>query len=93
MSMSASLSFLQSACAYSQQQRLYLRPKLECLGSSSSYEPLIVEAKARTRREDRAARHSRTLFYFPLFVGLELDPFMVHPCICWILFLKSIMLS
>ncbi|KAL7265775.1 hypothetical protein ACSBR1_003532 [Camellia fascicularis] len=62
MSMSASLSFLQSACAYSQQQQqqqLYLRPKLECLGSSSSYQPLIVEAKARTRREDRAARHSR----------------------------------
>ncbi|CAL5331908.1 unnamed protein product [Camellia sinensis] len=59
MSMSASLSFLQSACAYSQQQQLYLRAKLECLGSSSSYQPLIVEAKARTRREDRAARHSR----------------------------------
>ncbi|GMP44285.1 hypothetical protein CsSME_00013290 [Camellia sinensis var. sinensis] len=57
--MSASLSFLQSACAYSQQQQLYLRAKLECLGSSSSYQPLIVEAKARTRREDRAARHSR----------------------------------
>ncbi|KAI8024594.1 hypothetical protein LOK49_LG02G00195 [Camellia lanceoleosa] len=53
-------TFLPSECLCQIRRRsAYLRPKLECLGSSSSYQPLIVEAKARTRREDRAARHSR----------------------------------
>ncbi|CAK9136525.1 unnamed protein product [Ilex paraguariensis] len=64
MSASASLYFLQSTCAYSQQgQHLWLRPNLVAPRARPQhqyqYQPLIVEAKVRTRREDRTARHAR----------------------------------
>ncbi|XAR60363.1 hypothetical protein NMG60_11033708 [Bertholletia excelsa] len=52
--MSASLSFLQSACVCPQQ--LSFRPKL---ASGTSYQTLNVESKVRTPREGRIARHSR----------------------------------
>ncbi|KAA8522657.1 hypothetical protein F0562_009181 [Nyssa sinensis] len=53
--MSTSLSFLHSVWALPQQ--LSLRPKLGA--ARPRYQPLIVEAKAKTRREDRTARHIR----------------------------------
>ncbi|KAI3788963.1 hypothetical protein L2E82_01746 [Cichorium intybus] len=60
---SISLSFLQSTCSYSnlhQQQKLFVQTPLV---SSSSSQPrrtsLIVEAKARTRQDNRQARHAR----------------------------------
>ncbi|GAB4825655.1 60S ribosomal protein L18 [Ancistrocladus abbreviatus] len=52
----ASLSFLQSTFAAGSQQ-LFLPPKYAVPRAQTL--PIIIEAKARTRREDRAARHSR----------------------------------
>ncbi|KAL4588485.1 hypothetical protein LXL04_001376 [Taraxacum kok-saghyz] len=61
---SISLSFLQSTCSYSnlhQQQKLFLQTPL--VSSSSLSQPrrtsLVVEAKARTRQDNRQARHVR----------------------------------
>lgn len=61
---SISLSFLQSTCSYSnlhQQQKLFVQTPL--IASSSSSQPrrtsLVVEAKARTRQDNRQARHAR----------------------------------
>ncbi|KAL6294066.1 50S ribosomal protein L18, chloroplastic-like [Prunus avium] len=59
--MSASISFLGTAIASSQQ--LWLRPKLVGVTTTLSPRPqsqsLLVEAKATTKREDRTARHIR----------------------------------
>ncbi|BBG93732.1 unnamed protein product [Prunus armeniaca] len=59
--MSASISFLGTAIASSQQ--LWLRPKLVGVTTTLSPRPqsqsLVVEAKATTKREDRTARHIR----------------------------------
>ncbi|XP_047316817.1 50S ribosomal protein L18, chloroplastic-like [Impatiens glandulifera] len=55
--MSASLSFLQSACAYTQQ--LSMSSMAKPRATPSSYKPLLVQAKTRTRTEDRVARHIR----------------------------------
>ncbi|CAL8993438.1 unnamed protein product [Prunus brigantina] len=59
--MSASISFLSTAIASSQQ--LWLRPKLVGVTTTLSPRPqsqsLVVEAKATTKREDRTARHIR----------------------------------
>ncbi|KAK3008803.1 hypothetical protein RJ639_013649 [Escallonia herrerae] len=57
----SSLSFLQSGYAYSQQQRLLHPPKLvsPAVIIRPQYQPLIVDGKVRTRRQDRTARHSR----------------------------------
>lgn len=54
--MTASLSFLHSA--FPSTQQLLLRPQLNGL-TSSPRPSLVVEAKAKTRREDRTARHIR----------------------------------
>ncbi|KAK9286092.1 hypothetical protein L1049_014472 [Liquidambar formosana] len=53
--MSVSLSFLHSTFAYSQQCSLGTK----CVGARPYHPFPIVEAKAKTRREDRTARHSR----------------------------------
>ncbi|KAK2969691.1 hypothetical protein RJ640_025868 [Escallonia rubra] len=57
----SSLSFLQSGFAYSQQQQLLHPSKLvsPAVIIRPQYQPLIVDGKARTRRQDRTARHSR----------------------------------
>ncbi|CAI9287138.1 unnamed protein product [Lactuca saligna] len=62
---SISLSFLQSTCSYSnlhQQHKLFVQTPL-ISSSSSSSQPrrtsLVVEAKARTRQDNRQARHAR----------------------------------
>lgn len=49
-----SLSFLQAGCSYS--QHLSLRPKVV---RPQQYQPLIIEARTKTRRQDRTARHVR----------------------------------
>ncbi|KAM7463228.1 hypothetical protein LguiA_031349 [Lonicera macranthoides] len=49
-----SLSFLQAGCSYS--QHLSLRPKVL---RPQQYQPLIIEARTQTRRQDRTARHVR----------------------------------
>ncbi|KAI3715734.1 hypothetical protein L6452_22721 [Arctium lappa] len=60
---SISLSFLQSACSYSNlhhQQKLFVQPPL--ISPSSSHwrrSSLVVEASARTRQDNRKARHVR----------------------------------
>ncbi|KAG5530935.1 hypothetical protein RHGRI_025771 [Rhododendron griersonianum] len=56
--MATLLSFTQGACFYRQQQ-LFMGPKSDGAGGSYYYKPLIVTAKAKTRREDRIARHIR----------------------------------
>ncbi|GMY28066.1 50S ribosomal protein L18, chloroplastic [Fagus crenata] len=64
--MSSSISFLHIQSALASSQQLWMGPKL--LTAASSLRPhrhpspslsLVVEAKARTRREDRTARHYR----------------------------------
>ncbi|XP_059656839.1 large ribosomal subunit protein uL18c-like [Cornus florida] len=54
----SSLSFFQSACAYSQQLPLR-RPMPVASPAQFQYQPLVIEAKATTKRQDRTARHSR----------------------------------
>ncbi|KAK9071007.1 hypothetical protein SSX86_009575 [Deinandra increscens subsp. villosa] len=61
---SISLSFLQSACSYSnlrQQQKLSIQPPLISPSPSSHRRTtsLVVEASARTRQDNRKARHAR----------------------------------
>ncbi|KAL8188773.1 hypothetical protein R6Q57_029528 [Mikania cordata] len=61
---SISLSFLQSACSYSnlhQQQKLFIQPPLISSSPSSHRRTtaLVVEASARTRQDNRKARHAR----------------------------------
>ncbi|XP_052188836.1 50S ribosomal protein L18, chloroplastic [Diospyros lotus] len=60
--MSTSPSFLQAGWAYAQPRQLNCLRTNELSGAaaaSNSYRPLILEAKAKTRRENRDARHSR----------------------------------
>ncbi|XP_060173959.1 large ribosomal subunit protein uL18c isoform X1 [Lycium barbarum] len=52
---SFSLSFLHNACADSKQFTFQVRPKLVIQTTRA----LTIEAKAKTRREDRTARHIR----------------------------------
>ncbi|KAI3803863.1 hypothetical protein L1987_32026 [Smallanthus sonchifolius] len=58
---SISLSFLQSACSYSnlhhQQQKLFIQPPL--ISSHRKTTSLVVQASARTRQDNRKARHAR----------------------------------
>ncbi|KAF5786612.1 putative ribosomal protein L18 [Helianthus annuus] len=57
---SVSLSFLQSACSYSNlhhHQKLLIKPPL--ISSSSRTTSLVVQASARTRQDNRKARHTR----------------------------------
>ncbi|KAL4643368.1 hypothetical protein ACB092_02G086800 [Castanea dentata] len=64
--MSTSISFLQSASAsaLASSQQLWMGPKLLTAAASSSSTQrvspsLVIQAKAKTRREDRTARHIR----------------------------------
>ena len=74
--MLTSISFLQSASAsaLASSQQLWMGPKLLTAASSSTQRvspspSLVIQAKAKTRREDRTARHIRirkkvpTLFF------------------------------
>ena len=71
--MLTSISFLQSASALASSQQLWMGPKLLTAASStqrvSASPSLVIQAKAKTRREDRTARHIRirkkvpTLFF------------------------------
>lgn len=75
--MCSSLSFLQSAFASSQQ--LPLLPKFGSAKPTLLSFP-IIEAKARTRREDRTARHARIrkkvfAFHFSFLLDLTSPPF------------------
>ncbi|KAJ0696977.1 putative ribosomal protein L18 [Helianthus annuus] len=57
---SVSLSFLQSACSYPNlhhHQKLLIKPPL--ISSSSRTTSLVVQASARTRQDNRKARHTR----------------------------------
>ena len=62
---SISLSFLQSACSYSNlhhHQKLLIQPPLISSSPSSSHRrttSLVVQASARTRQDNRKARHAR----------------------------------
>lgn len=85
--MLTSISFLQSASAsasaLASSQQLWMGPKLLTAASSSSAQrvspSLVIQAKAKTRREDRTARHIRirkkvpTLF-FSSYYSLRFEP-------------------
>lgn len=84
--MLTSISFLQSASAsaLASSQQLWMGPKLLTAASSSSSTQrvspsLVIQAKAKTRREDRTARHIRirkkvpTLF-FSSYYSLRFEP-------------------
>lgn len=75
--MSTSTWFLQSALASSQQ--LWMGPKLVAAAAAPSPHPssslsLVVEAKTRTSREDRTARHTRIRKKVVLSISLSLYP-------------------
>ncbi|KAK9991932.1 hypothetical protein SO802_026917 [Lithocarpus litseifolius] len=62
--LTSSISFLQSASALASSQQLWMGPKLLTAASSSTQRvspspSLVIQAKAKTRREDRTARHIR----------------------------------
>ena len=82
--MLTSISFLQSASALASSQQLWMGPKLLTAASSSTQRvspspSLVIQAKAKTRREDRTARHIRIRKKVPTLFFSSSDSLRLEP--------------